>query len=101
VDGNKIVAAVAAAATPPAGAAMPAAAPTTSGATPAAGSGAPLAAGSTAPAAATAPTAEAPKPKFTKQQIAGRLRQLKLLYEEGLLTDAFYDTKVTECEAAQ
>jgi hypothetical protein len=93
VDGNKIVAAVAAAATPPAGAAMPAAAPTTSGAPPPAGG--------TSPAAAAAPAADAPKPKFTKQQIAGRLRQLKLLYEEGLLTDAFYDTKVTECEAAQ
>ena len=30
-----------------------------------------------------------------------RLRQLKLLYEDGLLTDAFYDKKVTECEAGQ
>jgi hypothetical protein len=40
------------------------------------------------------------KPKFTKQQIAGRLRELKLLYEDGLLTDDFYDQKVTECEAA-
>ena len=37
--------------------------------------------------------------EFTKQQIAGRLRQLKLLYEDGLLTDAFYNAKVTECEA--
>jgi hypothetical protein len=41
------------------------------------------------------------KGKFTKQQIEGRLRQLKWLYEEGLLTDEFYDVKVTECEAAQ
>ncbi|MCX6872327.1 MAG: hypothetical protein NTW21_00735 [Verrucomicrobia bacterium] len=49
---------------------------------------------------AVAPPAAA-KPKFTKQQITGRLRQLKLLYEEGLLTDAFYDQKVTECEAGQ
>jgi hypothetical protein len=40
------------------------------------------------------------KPKFTKQQVAGRLRQLKLLYEEGLLTDDFYGQKVAECEAA-
>jgi hypothetical protein len=40
------------------------------------------------------------KPKFTKQQIAGRLRELKLLYEDGLLTDGFYDQKVAECEAA-
>lgn len=42
----------------------------------------------------------APKPKFTKQQVLGRLRQLKLLYAEGLLTDEFYDEKVSECEAA-
>lgn len=41
------------------------------------------------------------KPKFTKQQVKGRLRQLKLLYEEGLLTDEFYEAKVRECEAAQ
>lgn len=40
------------------------------------------------------------KPKFTKSQVAGRLRQLKLLYEEGLLTDEFYAEKVKECEAA-
>ena len=39
------------------------------------------------------------KPKFTKQQIEGRLRQLKALYEEGLLTEAFYLRKVEECEA--
>ena len=42
-----------------------------------------------------------PKPKSTKSQIEGRLKQLKSLYQEGLLTDPFYDTKVTECEAAQ
>ena len=48
------------------------------------------------------PTNSAPdKPKFTKQQVAGRLRQLKLLFEEGLLTDDFYDEKVAECEAAR
>jgi hypothetical protein len=41
------------------------------------------------------------KPKFTKQQVAGRLRQLKALYEENLLTDKFYDEKVTECETVQ
>ena len=41
------------------------------------------------------------KPKFTKQQIAGRLRQLKLLFEEGMLTDEFYSEKVAECEAAE
>jgi hypothetical protein len=59
----------------------------------------------TPPPAGTPPAAGAqatpPKPAFSKQQIVGRLRQLKLLYEEDLLTDAFYDTKVTECEAAQ
>jgi hypothetical protein len=43
----------------------------------------------------------AAKPKFTKQQVAGRLRQLKLLFDEGLLTDEFYARKVAECEAAQ
>ena len=41
------------------------------------------------------------KPKFTKQQVAGLLQQLKRLYEENLLTDNFYDLKVTECEAAR
>lgn len=40
------------------------------------------------------------KPKFSKQQIAGRLRQLRFLFEEGLLTDDFYAAKVAECEAA-
>ena len=39
--------------------------------------------------------------KFTKQQVAGRLRQVKRLYEDGLLTDAFYLGKVAECEAAE
>ena len=43
----------------------------------------------------------ASKPKFSKQQVAGRLRQLKALYEEGLLTDSFYGEKVAECEAAK
>jgi hypothetical protein len=43
----------------------------------------------------------AAKPKFSKQQVAGRLRQLKALYEEGLLTDGFYGEKVAECEAAR
>ena len=41
------------------------------------------------------------KTQFTKQQIAGRLRQLKMLFEDGLITDDFYDVKVAECEAAQ
>jgi hypothetical protein len=43
----------------------------------------------------------AAKPKFTKKQVAGRLRELQLLFEEGLLTDVFYNEKVAECEAAQ
>ncbi|MBN2506490.1 MAG: hypothetical protein JXQ71_07335 [Verrucomicrobia bacterium] len=43
----------------------------------------------------------AAKPKFTAQQIAGRLRQLKLLFDEGVLTDAFYNAKVAECHAGQ
>lgn len=49
----------------------------------------------------TAVAAAAAKPTFTKQQIAGRWRQLKRLFEEGLLTDEFYDAKVAECEAVQ
>jgi hypothetical protein len=39
------------------------------------------------------------KSKFTKQQVAGRLRQIKVLYEEWLITEEFYDQKVAECEA--
>jgi hypothetical protein len=50
---------------------------------------------------ATGSAASPAKPKFTQQQIAGRLRQLKLLYEADLLTDDFYDEKVAECEAAR
>ena len=41
---------------------------------------------------------EAPKPKFTKQQVERRLRELKGLYERGLLTQEFYERKVKECE---
>jgi hypothetical protein len=41
------------------------------------------------------------QPKFTKKQVAGRLRQIKLLYEEGLLTDEFNHQKVLECEATK
>ncbi|NQU20880.1 MAG: hypothetical protein HQ567_06320 [Candidatus Nealsonbacteria bacterium] len=37
--------------------------------------------------------------KFSKGQVAGRLRQLKLLYEEWLLTDEFYARKVAQCES--
>jgi hypothetical protein len=42
-----------------------------------------------------------PKPRFTKQQVAYRLRQLKRLYGEGMFTDEFYCDKVAECEAAE
>jgi hypothetical protein len=50
--------------------------------------------------APVAPVEPAPgKPKFTKQQVAGRLRQIKFLFEEGLLTDDFNDRKIAECEA--
>jgi hypothetical protein len=52
---------------------------------------------SDAGAAASAET----KPKFTPQQVTARLRELKRLYEAGLLTDAFYWAKVVECESPQ
>jgi hypothetical protein len=47
----------------------------------------------------------APRPaknaqKFSKRQVTGRLRQLKRLYDEWLLTEPFYARKVAECEAA-
>jgi hypothetical protein len=45
--------------------------------------------------------AKADEPKFTKGQVAGRLRQLKGLYQEWLLTDTFYNLKVAECEAVR
>jgi hypothetical protein len=38
--------------------------------------------------------------KFSQKQIAGRLRQLRMLYGESLLTDDFYFRKVAECQAA-
>ena len=41
------------------------------------------------------------KGKFTKQQVAGRLRELRILYQDGLLTDEFYNKKMDECEALQ
>lgn len=53
-----------------------------------------------APAAAKPGSPPASRPKFTPQQITGRLRQLKLLFEEGLLTESFYAEKVAECEPA-
>lgn len=50
---------------------------------------------------AAASNAVPSKPRFTPQQIAGRLRQLRLLFNEGMLTDDFYAMKVAECEAGQ
>jgi hypothetical protein len=38
---------------------------------------------------------------FTKKQAAGRLKQLRSLFEEWFLTDEFYNLKVAECEAVQ
>jgi hypothetical protein len=71
----------------------------TVGANPVAGTNA--VAGTNSAAGTNAVAAAASKPKFTKQQVAGRLRQLKLLFEEGMLTDEFYNEKVAECEAAE
>ena len=42
-----------------------------------------------------------PKPKFTKQQTASLLKSLRVLYEERLITDSFYNKKVAESEASQ
>lgn len=41
------------------------------------------------------------KPKFTKDQVAGRLVVLKELLDRGLITKDFYDRKVKECEPTQ
>ena len=38
------------------------------------------------------------KPKFTKDQVARRLIELKELYDRGLILKDFYDRKVKECE---
>jgi len=40
------------------------------------------------------------KPKFTRDQVARRLTELKELSDRGLLTKDFYDRKVKECEVA-
>lgn len=37
--------------------------------------------------------------KFSKSQVAGRLKQLGRLYADGLFTDAFYLSKAAECFA--
>ncbi len=60
----------------------------------------------------TRPVPPAPRPSevaavnaasanFTKKQAAGRLKQLRSLFEEWFLTDEFYNLKVAECEAVQ
>jgi len=41
------------------------------------------------------------KARFTRAQVTSRLRELKLLFEEGLLTEQFCSEKAAECEAAQ
>ena len=41
------------------------------------------------------------KPKFTPEQVAGQLRRLERLFDEGLLTEAFYRGKVAECGGTQ
>jgi hypothetical protein len=40
-------------------------------------------------------------PKFSARQVAGRLRQLDLLFDEWLLTDDFYNLKIAECDIVQ
>ncbi len=49
--------------------------------------------------AATPPPAV--KPKFTQQQVATRIRDLKRLYAAGFLTDDFYLEKFAECQVSQ
>jgi hypothetical protein len=61
----------------------------------------PISAELQAKAKAAAAQMAAKNQKFDKKQVAGRLRQLKYLFEDGLLTDDFYNVKVAECEAAQ
>lgn len=39
--------------------------------------------------------------KFTKAQVAFRVRQLRFLYMDGLLTDEFFLDKLAECEAVE
>lgn len=44
---------------------------------------------------------EAGRAKFTKAQVAGRVRMLNLLYENWLLTDSLYLAKMAECAVAE
>jgi hypothetical protein len=41
------------------------------------------------------------KPKFTPDQVASRVAELKELLDSGLILREFYDRKVKECEAGQ
>jgi hypothetical protein len=41
------------------------------------------------------------KPKFSKWQVERRLKELKELYDRGLLLKEFYDRKVEECEVVE
>lgn len=43
----------------------------------------------------------AAKPKFTKWQVERRLKELKDLYDRGLILQDFYDRKVEECEVVE
>jgi hypothetical protein len=47
------------------------------------------------------PAQDKPKPKFTQQQVASRLRDLKRLYGAGYLTDEFYLERLAECQVPQ
>ena len=42
-----------------------------------------------------------PVPKFTKEQVAGRLRALRQLFEEGMINDDFFNDEVAELDAAK
>ena len=48
-----------------------------------------------------AATKKAPSPKFSQQQVGRRLKQLRFLFDEWLLTDEFYNAGIAECEAVQ
>lgn len=45
-------------------------------------------------------TAAEPKPKFTKDQVKKRLKELRDLLDQGLILQDFHDRKVRECEVA-
>ena len=49
----------------------------------------------------TATAAASDKQQFSKKQVTGRLRELRLLFDEGLLSNEFYVLKLAECEAAR